>query len=70
MSKGKKFEDFLANSLARDFMKKVAQVFPQKLKHVGQVNKREDFLISDLYSIDAKYSDLNTVERFNNIIKP
>lgn len=70
VEKGKKFEDALADSLSRDFMEKLAKVFPEKLKHVGQDNKREDFLISEEYSIDAKYSDLETTEKFKNIIKP
>lgn len=70
VEKGKRFEDALAASLSKDFMNKVAQAFPEKLKHVGQSNKREDFLISDLYSIDAKYSDLGTTEKFKNIVKP
>lgn len=70
VEKGKKFEDALATSLSKDFMRKVANAFPEKLSHVGSQNKREDFLISELYSIDAKYSDNGEIDRFRNMIKP
>lgn len=69
--KGKRFEETLAERAAQDtLLKKLAEVLPGKLAHVGSKNKREDFVLSDKYSIDIKYSGVQNDDRFKNIIKP
>ena len=71
VEKGKKFEDILASRVQSDeILKRLSQILPQQLKHVGSQNKREDFLLTDEFSLDIKYSDISDDRRFKNIIKP
>lgn len=69
--KGKTFEDYMAERATSTYiMDRFAQALPGKLQHVGQKNKREDFVLTDDFSIDIKYSGLTNDTRFKDIIKP
>ena len=69
--KGKRFEDLLAKRAeTNDILQHLAQALPGKLQHAGKANKREDFLLTDEFSIDIKYSGIQNDDRFKNIIKP
>ena len=69
--KGKSFENTLAQRVVQDtLLQRLAAALPGKLAHVGNANKREDFVLTDEYSIDIKYSGLQNDDRFKNIIKP
>lgn len=71
VQKGKDFEDVMAQRATSYYiMQKFAEALPGKLQHVGQINKREDFILTDEFSLDIKYSGLETDDRFKNIIKP
>ena len=74
LQKGQKFEDALGNALKNKqidtILPKLQAIFDEGLLWVGKNHKREDFLMSEDYSIDIKYSDLKDYDRFRNIIKP
>ena len=71
VEKGKTFEETVAQQIIDNkILKKLASVLPDKLAYIANENKREDFIVNDSFSIDIKYSDLKTDERFKNIIKP
>lgn len=71
VEKGKQFENILAQRVESDeVLKKLSKILPEQLKHVGSANQREDFLLTDTFSLDVKYSDISDDRRFKNIIKP
>ena len=68
---GKEFENQLADKvLNTNVMQRLAKLLPGSLQHVGAANKREDFVLTEEYSLDVKYSGLSDDSRFKNIIKP
>lgn len=50
-------------------MNKLAEALSGSLKYVGPEHKREDFVLTEEFSLDIKYSGLKGDDRFNNIIK-
>ena len=69
--KGKMFEKIAAKRVGDSkVLGKLASALAGHLQHVGNENKREDFLVDDTFSIDIKYSGLKTDERFKTMIKP
>lgn len=71
VEKGKQFENILAQRVESDeVLKKLSKILSGQLKHVGSANQREDFLLTDTFSLDVKYSDILDDRKFKNIIKP
>lgn len=76
MQAGENFENFLARMAVSEkdnsgnWKKALANAFPQVLEHTGHLHMREDFRMTDIFTIDAKYSTLSSDDRFKNIIKP
>ena len=76
MQAGENFEEFLARmAVAHEdsngqWKKALADAFPQVLEHTGHLHMREDFRMTDEFTVDAKYSTLSGEARFKDIIKP